>query len=234
MVGAGCGASPAGTPLTAQQILDRAQHSKMQDAAITIGGALDVASAATTVSVRLSGSGTLVAKPAPATHLGLTVTLTGLASGTVTVDEIAVGTVAYTRTTIDIAGLPTTNSGLYTSTSIGTDQDSFVPQHASNLQVVGEDTIRGDKCWHLSGTTSTKTGQTSASVDFSLWVRESDAYIARVQLSSLPGLNVPLATPLATKTGSTSATANLGFVLDLSDYDQGRTVTPPPPDQIQS
>jgi hypothetical protein len=56
----------------------------------------------------------------------------------------------------------------------------------------------------------------------------------RFKLSSLPGLNVPLGTPSAGSAGSGSASANLGFIFDLSNYDQGVTISPPPADQVQS
>jgi hypothetical protein len=56
----------------------------------------------------------------------------------------------------------------------------------------------------------------------------------RFKLSSLPGLNVPLGTPSAGSAGSGSASANLGFIFDLSNYDQGVRISPPPADQVQS
>ena len=62
-----------------------------------------------------------------------------------------------------------------------------------------------------------------------VWIRESDYYYVREKLSTLPGLSLPI----GGSTSTTTSASNVGFTIDLSDYDKGVTISPPPADQIQ-
>lgn len=230
---AGCGLIPGGPP-TAQEIFDRARQSKMKDAAVTLSGALATSISGININLTINGNGQIVTKPA-AYHLTLNAALSSAqVNGTITVDLIQVGDTVYSKTAIQIPGFPTTNSDLYTKATAPADQGSLLPQSSANLKLVGEETIRGDKCWHITSTqyvdaqgTPVPTTTAGASpVTTDMWIRESDYYYVRVKLDSLPGLSLPL--------GGTSASASSnGFTVDLSDFDKGVTISPPPADQIQ-
>lgn len=238
-----CGLSPVTPPLTAQQIFTNAAHSKMKDATVAVAGNLSTGSGSAATAIAITGSGQIVIKPTVASHLTLSVNLSGSTiSGAVTVDEISIGDTAYTKTQLQIPGLPSTNSDLYTKSSVPLGSAaSVIPQAAAGLKLAGEDTIRGDKCWHLTGTTSVNdqgtavTGGSSgaASVTFDAWIRESDYYYVRVKLNTLPGLNLPLGAT-TTGNGGSASSAAAGIIIDLSNYDQGTIISPPPADQIQS
>ncbi len=240
---AGCGLVPVAPP-TAQQIFDNALHSKMKDATIAISGSLDTAFAGTQSTIAVTGSGHVVLKPAQASQLTLTMNLaSSTVTGVITLDSITTGDTAYVRTQIQIPGLPIPSSNLYTKTTVPASQGaSFIPQSATNLKLAGEEVVRGDKCWHLTGSTSfnalatpSASGTTnSGAVTFDLWVRESDSYLVRIKLDTLPGLNLPLGGASTGTSGSTSIPGTAGVVIDLSNYDQGTKITAPPADQVQN
>ena len=237
---AGCGLVSAGPP-TAQQIFDRAQQSKMKDAKITMSGQLASSVSGLSFTLSINGDGEIVTKPASAYHLTLNIALSSTQiNGTITSDLIQTGGKLYNKTAIQIPGFPASNSNLYTADTAPADESSLLPTSAANLKIAGEETIRGDKCWHLTSTqyvdaqgtpvATPTSGTTPVTAD--MWIRESDDYYVRAKLSALPGLSLPLGD---TGTGDSSASVgNAGFTIDLSDYDKGITINPPPADQIQS
>lgn len=236
---AGCGAAPV-VPPTAQQIFTGAQQSKMKDASIALSGSLTASSNGTTLTLAISGNGQLVVKPAQAYHMTLNIAMTSAqVNGTITGDLIDVGGNQYSKMNLQISGVPTTPTTLYTKTPDTPGDSSLFPSAGANLKIVGEETIRGDKCWHLTSTQyvdsqgtpvpTTTAGATPVTTDE--WIRESDYYYVRVTLSTLPGLGLPLSGDSGSSSG---ASANTGFTIDLSNYDTGATIAPPPADQIQS
>jgi hypothetical protein len=239
---AGCGIPAVGAP-SAQDIYDRAAHSAMQDAKLTLNGATSTNVAGVAITLNMTGNGLVVLKPAAAMQLTLTMNLSGQQlSGTVVVDLIAVGDKLYTKTQMNIPGLPSNPSDNYSVTS--SDTTTLLPQHVTNLAIVGEDTIRGDKCWHLTGSTFTNavgtpvasgtSGAVATHVDE--WIRERDYYYVRLKTDALPGLSLPgggatSAAPTAAS-GTPGASAGSGFTFDFSDYDKGAKVIAPPADQV--
>lgn len=239
----GCGLGPIAPP-TAQQIADRAKQSKMKDATIALSGNIATTTSGIDISLTISGNGQIVVKPATAYHLTMNIGLSSSSiNGTIASDLIQVSGKQYSKSTVTIPGFPGTNSDLYTVTDVSADQSSLLPDVSTNAKIVGEDTIRGDKCWHLTTTqyldaqgtpvTATTSGATPVTADE--WIRESDYYYVRAKLSTLPGLGLPLGGSDSGSSGTTTGTsANAGFTIDLSNYDTGVTISPPPADQIQS
>lgn len=238
MVFAGCGLAPAAPP-TAQQILDRAKQSKMKDADMALSGTIDTSISGISFTLTITGNGKIVVKPSNAYHMTMNIAMSSSQiNGTITGDLIQVGGKQYSKTTVNIPGLPNTNSDLYTVSAA--DQSSLLPDVGTNAKIVGEDTIRGDKCWHVTTTqyldaqgtpvTASTSGATPVTADE--WIRESDYYYVRAKLSTLPGLGLPLGGSSGSST--TTAPANAGFTIDLSNYDTGATISPPPAAQIQS
>jgi hypothetical protein len=239
---AGCGSLVGGAPaLTAQQINDKASHSSMKDAKLALTGSITTNLNGMSIAMTMAGDGNIVVKPAAAYHLAMTVNLSSQqVNGAITIDLIQVSGNTYTKTQINIPGLPAgSGSDKYTKTSTPADQTTLLPKVNANLKIAGEDTIRGDKCWHLTGTVSTNdtgtpvasgtSGATTVHVDE--WIRESDYYYVRLKMDTLPGLSLPIGESSTPSTGA-SGSANAGFTFDLSDYDQSVTISPPPANQI--
>ena len=239
---AGCGNLVGGAPApSAQQINDKASHSAMKDAKLALTGSLTTNLGGTDMAITLTGDGNIVVKPAAAFHLAMTMNLSSQqVSGTITLDLIQVGGKDYAKTQINIPGLPTgSGSDKYSVMSAPADQATFIPKITSGLKVAGEDTIRGDKCWHLTGTYSTNASGTpvasgtsgATTIHVEEWIRESDYYYVRLKMDTLPGLSLPISESSTPSSGA-SGSANAGFTLDFSDYDKGVTINPPPADQI--
>jgi len=243
---AACGANSQSAPPTAQQIGNGAAHSAMKDAKLAISGSITTSSSGISFTLTMTGTGEIVVKPAPAYQMTINMNMTSQqVNGTIAADLIQVGSKMYTRTQINFPGLPVPSSNKYTETDAPASKSSLLPTGATNLKVVGEDTIRGDKCWHLTGVISTNAQGTPVaagtsganSVHVDEWVRESDYYYVRLKLDTLPGLSLPFGGTSASGTPSSTETptsANAGFTFDLSNYDQGATVTAPSADQIGS
>jgi predicted small lipoprotein YifL len=242
---AGCGlTNPLAGPPTAAQIFDRANHSDMKDAKLALSGNITTTASGAEFTLTMSGDGQIVLKPTSAYHMNLVMDLkSGQLTGKVTVDLIQVGGKAYTKTHADITGLPPSpDVQKYSAATVPDSQSNLVPQNQTALKVVGEDTIRGDKCWHLQGTMSTDaqgtpvaagtSGSTSAKVDE--WIRESDYFYVREKLDGLPGFS-PLGSGSASSVSSGASdtgSGNVGFILDFSDYNTGATISAPPASDI--
>lgn len=238
MLLSGCGAAGTATPPTASQIYDNSQHSKMKDAKMSMSGSLKSSTSGVDFTLTINGDGHIVAQPAPAYQMTLNMKIASAqVNGTIVADVIQVKGKMYTRSQVNIPGLPSTNSGKYSVSDASGGQSSLFPTNLANLKIAGEEIVRGDKCWHLTGVVNTNSqgtpvasgtsGATSVNVDE--WVRESDYYIARVKLGTLPGFSLPLGGASA---GSSNTGANVGFTIDLSNYDQGVTISPPSAAQI--
>jgi LppX_LprAFG lipoprotein len=233
---AGCGAagSPSAGPLTAQQIFDHAKNSKMKDATVAMTGSGNTSVTGQQVDMTITANGQLVTKP-EAAHIQMSMQMNGQAfSGTITLDEIVVNGKSYTKTAVQIPGLPTPNSDKYTVTTDTSLASSFQAQNLSNLKLSGEETIRGDKCWHLTGTAGASastagsaTPSTSAPVD--VWVREADYYLVRVKSSVLPGGAGLFG---GTASSTTDASSSFSLTMDFSKFDSGVTIQAPSADQI--
>jgi hypothetical protein len=233
----GCGVQTTSAPPTADQIYQRAASSAMKDAQLTLSGSISATSTGQTITLDMTGTGQIVVKPSAAYHMALTLSLNSAQiHGTIVGDLIQVGGKLYARTQVNISGLPSTGTSKYTETPAPASQSSLIPSNLGNLKIVGEDTIRGDKCWHLSGVESANAAGTPAasgtsgthSVKVDEWIRESDYYYVRLKLNTLPGLNLPIGGP----SSGSSTTASANFTVDLSNYDQGVTISPPPASQI--
>lgn len=240
---AGCGSQAGGAlPPSAQQINDHASHSAMKDAKLALTGSFTANSSGTNIAFTMTGTGNVVVKPA-AFHMAMTMNLSSQqVSGTIAIDLIQVDGKEYTKTQINIPGLPAgSGSDKYTVTSAPADQATLLPKITANLKVAGEDTIRGDKCWHLTGTYSTNASGTpvasgtsgATTINVEEWIRESDYYYVRLKADTLPGLSLPIGASSTPSSGASSS-ANVGFTFDLSDYDKGVTISAPPADQVTS
>lgn len=240
LVIAGCGAasSPTSTQPTPQQIYDRAEHSAMKDAKVAMTGHFSSTEGSMVMTASVNATGELVLQPTYALHLAMTMDLTSEAiSGTVTGDVIEVGGKRYTKTAFDLAGVPSSSSSKYVIEDVPVSESSLLPARETNLKLVGEETIRGDKCWHLSGTETTNAQGTpvasgtagASTIHEESWVRERDYYYVRMKMDEFPGMALPMA---ASSASATPTPTSSGFQVDLSDYDRGVTVSPPPADQI--
>lgn len=242
VVFAGCGLAPVAPP-TAQQIVNGAKQSKMKDASVTLSGNITTSTSGIDFTLAITGNGQIVVKPSTAYHLTMNIALSSSQiNGTIAGDLIQTNSKLYSKTTVNIPGFPSTNSNLYTVSDASGDQ-SLLPDASGNAKTVGEDTIRGDKCWHVTVTqyvdaqgTPVASGTSGATpVTADEWIRESDYYIVRVKLNTLPGLGLPLGGSDTSSSGTpTASSANVGFIIDLSNYDTGVTISAPPADQVQS
>jgi hypothetical protein len=212
------GLAGCGTP-SAQQIYDGTMSSKMQDAALTFTGASTASSGATS-GLTISGDGAITKKPA-AYRLHLVVQLSSAqATGNVTIDAIEVKSTDYTRVSTSISGLGSFGSDKYTVSSASSNAALLTPK-LTNLKLIGEETIRGNKCWHISGDAKDANGKTSTE---QLWVRETDSYPVREQLSSLPGVSLP--------SGTAGSSLDVALTIDFSNFDNGAVIAAPPASEI--
>lgn len=210
------GLAGCGTP-SAQQIYDNSTNSKMRDAALTFTGASTGSSAGT---IAISGDGKIVKKPA-AYKLHLVLQLNSAqANGNVAIDAIEVNKKDYTKVNTSISGLGSFGSDKYVESDATGDAASLTPK-LTNLKLVGEETIRGDKCWHITGSSKDATGKASTE---NLWVRESDNYPVREKLSALPGVNLP--------SGTASSALDVSLTIDFSNFDTGAVIDAPPAGEI--
>ncbi|HEV2236929.1 MAG TPA: hypothetical protein VGR57_09750 [Ktedonobacterales bacterium] len=209
------GLAGCGTP-SAQQIYDNSTSSKMRDAALTFTGASNGSS-----SLGISGDGEIVKKPA-AFKLHLVLQLNSAqTTGSVTIDDIEVSQKDYTKINTSISGLGDFGSDKYTVSDASSDTAASLTPKLTHLKLVGEDTIRGDKCWHITGSSTDASGQTSTD---NLWVRESDYYPVREKLSALPGVSLP--------SGTGNGALDVSLTIDFSHYDTGTVIDAPPASEI--
>jgi hypothetical protein len=209
---AGCGAP------SAQQIYDSSNASKMRDAAVTFSGSNNASASASPISV--TGDGEIVKKPA-AFKLHMVLQLSSAQTGgSVTIDAIEVKSKDYVKFNTSLSGLGSFGSDKYIVTDATGDATALTPR-LSNLKLVGEETIHGNKCWHLTGDSKDTNGKVSTE---NLWVRESDYYPVREKLSALPGVNLP--------SGAASTALDLSLTIDFSNYDTGAVISAPDASQI--
>lgn len=212
------GLAGCGTP-SAQQIYDSSNGSKMRDATVAFSGSSNGAATGSTITV--SGDGEIVKKPTAAFRLHMVLQLaSAAASGSVTIDAIEVKSKDYIKINTSIGGLGAFGSDKYTVTDASSDSAALTPK-LTNLKLVGEETIRGIKCWHITGDSKDADGKVSTD---NLWVRESDDYPVREKLSALPGVNLP--------SGTASSALDLSLTIDFSNYDTGAAINPPDASQI--
>jgi hypothetical protein len=241
MLLSGCGTlPPMSGPPTASQIFGNSLHSKMKDAKMALTASLKSSANGIDFNLTITGDGQIVVQPTAAFQMNLNMNIASdQLNGTVVADVIQANGKLYTRTQIKIPGFLTTDMTKYmVSDAIGV-QSSLLPRELGNVKMAGEEIVRGDKCWHLSGVVSVNAAGTpvpagtrgASSVNVEEWVRESDYYVARVKLGSLPGFSLPLGGASA---GAGGSSADLGFTIDLTNYDQGVSIKPPPADQIRS
>jgi hypothetical protein len=191
----------------------------MSDAALAFSGASN-ASSGTSSGLTISGDGEITKKPA-AYRLHLVLQLSSAqASGNVAVDAIEVRSKDYTRVKTSISGLGSFGSDKYTVAD-ATSTPALLTLTLTNLKLIGEETIRGNKCWHISGDSKDASGKVSTE---NLWVRESDYSPVREKLSSLPGVNLPSSTA--------SAPLAVSLTIDFSNYDTGAVIEAPPASEI--
>jgi hypothetical protein len=212
----------------------------VRDAAFVLSAAGTSNANGTAILLNLKGSGQLVLQPA-AVHVTLQVAATSeQGTSTFTQESIQVGGEAYTRAQFTVPGLGTSGSSTYTAVA-STAPLTLLPQHDVGLNVVGEDTVDGQLCWHLAGlvTFGAESSPTVGgaprpeAVPVDLWIRENDYYLARLRSNGLPGLGVPTSAASATgPDGSTGSGGSLTVTVDFTRYNTGVTISPPPPNQI--
>lgn len=172
-------------------------------------------------------------------HIAMAMTDPGSGSptGAMTFDVVEVNHLVYIKGLIQMPGQPAQQSDMYSVTdaqSLGTSADlaSVLAPPLTDLTTVGQQTIRGDKCWHLtgvdmtSGNASTTAPSTPADVD--VWVRRSDGRIVQIQTHSLGALGVLFG---AGEGMDFSPSVTLTFA--LTAFDKGITIGSPPADQVQ-
>ncbi len=225
------------TPPTADRIFDRAEHSAMKSAKVDFSANGTTGQGTEVTKVVVTGQGVVILDPA-ASQFSLKMTLSGnVVYGTVTDEYIAVGDKTYTKTVANVVGRATNSSAKYTATDTPDGPMPLLPTATqTNLQIVGEDIIRGDKCWHLSGVETTNadgmpvpvgtSGATTTHLD--TWIRKSDYYYVRLKMDSLPAVFGSFG-----DAGSNPSDTST-YQIDLSEYDRNVTISPPPADQITS
>lgn len=185
----GCGGGGSGLlglgPPTPSQILAKPAASGIKEMHMKITGK-------GTNGAALTGEGTLELSPKKASKMVVTAPL-GLL-GNVSVEYVTVDGTDYTRL----------GSGKYDAkpTTAGNSQSGGWAD-GKNPKLVGEETVIGDKVWHVKATDS-------SGDDFELWVREKDGY------------------PLRYKSDSSS-----GFSMEFSDFNAGGAISAPSADQVK-
>jgi Domain of unknown function (DUF4352) len=175
---AGCGIVEAVMPPTPAEILAKPAKSGLRDVKVTL---------ATHGTNRLSlgGMGVIAFRPKLASHVIFT--------GGLGEERIEVDGKTYTRGSLGKWTVsPSTGQVQYGSWADGKDP-----------KLVGEETVHGDKAWHVSAT--------DADGRFDLWVRKSDGYPLKYQSHGL---------------------SLLGLEMTFSDFNSGATVAPPPGLQV--
>ena len=241
---AGCaapslGAAPTATP-TAQQIFDKAKNTHWKDAAFTLTASGTTSATGSAANIKMTGTGQTVTNP-QANTVHITVDITGQGvNGTITIDGITVNGKAYTKSQINLPGLPSTGSDKYSVANASTSSlgslSSLGQTNLSQVRVVGEETIRGDKCWHLEGVSSASGASTSAtpaaSATADVWVRKSDYYIVRIQAASAGDLGNLFGA--AAGGASPNSTSNFSMTIDFSNFNSGVQISAPPASEIGS
>ena len=148
------GSVPSPSPVTAASIRDAVDNSTMKNAHFRVTGKFIVQGQ----YVSVNGDGILQKSPASAIEMTLTVEA---ASGrTLVVEEISANGRDYSRV----------NSGKWSSSPETNGSSPTTPD-----TYVGEETIAGTVTWHARSTNAGKT--------YDIWVRESDGYIAYLQVT---------------------------------------------------
>jgi len=140
---------PSPSPVTAASVRAAVDNSSMDNAHFRVTGTLGIQGGHDPVS----GDGVLEKNPTTALSLNLTVK-TNTRAGNVTVQEVEIGGMIYTRT----------GNGQWTSAP---ETSTFSPTAPTTY--VGEEDIGGTTTWHAR---SADKGST-----YDIWVRETDGYI---------------------------------------------------------
>jgi len=140
---------PSPSPVTAASVRAAVDNSSMDNAHFRVTGTLGIQGG----HYPVTGDGVLEKNPTTALSLNLTVK-TNTRAGTVTVQEIEIGGMIYTRT----------GNGQWTSAP---ETSTFSP--VAPTTYVGEEDIGGTTTWHAR---SADKGST-----YDIWVRETDGYI---------------------------------------------------------
>jgi len=140
---------PSPSPVTAASVRAAVDNSSMDNAHFRVTGILGIQGS----HYPVTGDGVLEKNPTTALSLNLTVK-TNTRAGNVTVQEVEIGGMIYTRT----------GNGQWTSAP---ETSTFSPTAPTTY--VGEEDIGGTTTWHAR---SADKGST-----YDIWVRETDGYI---------------------------------------------------------
>ncbi len=140
---------PSPSPVTAASVRAAVDNSSMDNAHFRVTGTLGIQGS----HYPVTGDGVLEKNPTTALSLNLTVK-TNTRAGNVTVQEVEIGGMIYTRT----------GNGQWTSAP---ETSTFSPTAPTTY--VGEEDIGGTTSWHAR---SADKGST-----YDIWVRETDGYI---------------------------------------------------------
>ncbi len=140
---------PSPSPVTAASVRAAVDNSSMDNAHFRVTGTLGIQGS----HYPVTGDGVLEKNPTTALSLNLTVK-TNTRAGNVTVQEVEIGGMIYTRT----------GNGQWTSAP---ETSTFSPTAPTTY--VGEEDIGGTTSWHAR---SADKGTT-----YDIWVRETDGYI---------------------------------------------------------
>jgi hypothetical protein len=185
----GCGGGGSGFlglgPPTPAQILAKPAAAGIKEMHMKITGK-------GTNGTALAGEGTLELAPKKASKMVVTAAV-GLL-GNISIEYVTVDGTDYSRI----------GSGKYDAkpTTAGNSQSGGWAD-GKNPKLVGEETVNGDKVWHVKATDS-------SGDDFELWVREKDGY------------------PLRYKSDSSS-----GFSMEFSAFNVGDAISAPSADQVK-
>lgn len=210
--GLGAPPTPTATP-TVPQILDHAKNAKIKDTTFQ----LNFQGTALGEAVSGTGSGTVTTSPNRA-EIKLTLSAQGT---TFTLDTIADNDTKTSYTKLSGLNLPgldgskwikaplTGGSSSLIDTSQFTDYSSL-----RDAKLVGVETVNGQKVWHLRGTASPSSGDTSASGTEDLFISQDKYYPVQEKIH-------------------TTGTAAADITLTFTAVNSGATVALPPADQIQ-
>jgi hypothetical protein len=230
---AACGVSTSS--LQAGQIFDKAKGAALKDATFTVTGKVQGNALNTDLNIDVSGKGTVVIRPASAYSLNTTLMLSNAqGKGTATSETISVNDTLYTRAKSDDLPDVAASNGFFAQTPVPSADAALLPQSLDSVQYVGEETVNGQKCWHIRGTRSYDAGGVPVAggsgsvnqVTLDLWIREGDAFYMRLKMST-PDNKLQIGDK------ALNGSATVSFTFDFSNWNTGAQVSAPPADQIQ-
>ena len=224
---AACGAASSTAPLSAADIISKAQNAHPKDATFTLSLMVNGTSNGTAVNTQLTGNGELTRTP-PRSHVTLNATISGIS---VTVEDITDGTTQYNKTTSP--SLP--SNGKWMKTTVSSTDPSNVSfgslyTNIKNPKLVGTEKVNGNDAYHITGTpiedtptAGTPATSTTSTATEDIWVKTNNFYPVKL---SITGTSASGSGLVDTGTSNT--------VVTFTKWDSGVSIAVPSPDQVSA